>query len=89
MAGTYLLGSGLEPIDFGRCIKVSHPWIHRYAGTILVGFDKNSYQILASKTFAEKAAWDFMKEESPDFTLTTINPTLVFGPIVSAFYKKY
>ncbi|KAL5598241.1 hypothetical protein FOBRF1_012034 [Fusarium oxysporum] len=35
-----------------------------------------------SKTFAEKAAWKFVEEEKPNFTLATINPTLVFGPIV-------
>ncbi|CAD6194279.1 unnamed protein product [Caenorhabditis auriculariae] len=33
-----------------------------------------------SKTLAEKAAWDFMKEAPRSFSLTTINPTLVFGP---------
>jgi nucleoside-diphosphate-sugar epimerase len=37
----------------------------------------------ASKTFAEKAAWDFVEKEKPNFTLSTINPPLVFGPIVS------
>jgi NADPH-dependent methylglyoxal reductase len=33
-----------------------------------------------SKTFAEKAAWDFLKEESPKFSLAVINPVYVFGP---------
>ncbi|KAH3898895.1 SDR family oxidoreductase SCDLUD_005237 [Saccharomycodes ludwigii] len=34
----------------------------------------------ASKTFAEKAAWDFIKENNKvKFTLTTILPTLVLG----------
>lgn len=36
----------------------------------------------ASKTFAEKAAWDFVKTEKPAFDIATINPPLVFGPIV-------
>ena len=36
----------------------------------------------ASKTFAEKAAWDFVKNESPNFDVATVNPPLVFGPIV-------
>ncbi|KAH7327432.1 putative NADPH-dependent methylglyoxal reductase GRP2 [Rhexocercosporidium sp. MPI-PUGE-AT-0058] len=35
----------------------------------------------ASKTFAERAAWDFMEKENPTFTLTTMCPPLVFGPI--------
>ncbi|KAK9239669.1 hypothetical protein V1525DRAFT_397277 [Lipomyces kononenkoae] len=36
----------------------------------------------ASKTFAEKAAWDFLEKEKPNFTITTINPPLVWGPMV-------
>ena len=36
----------------------------------------------ASKTFAEKAAWDFVEKEKPNFTLATMNPPLVFGPVV-------
>lgn len=37
---------------------------------------------LASKTFAEKAAWDFVEKEKPNFSIATINPPLVFGPVV-------
>ncbi|SSD60142.1 related to NADPH-dependent methylglyoxal reductase GRE2 [Saccharomycodes ludwigii] len=35
-----------------------------------------------SKTFAEKVAWDFVKKNagSINFTLTTVNPVIVFGP---------
>lgn len=40
----------------------------------------NGYR--ASKTFAEKAAWEFIEKEKPNFTLSTINPPLVIGPIV-------
>ncbi len=32
-----------------------------------------------SKTLAEKAAWDFVKNEAPEMNLTTINPVLVLG----------
>ncbi|ODV96578.1 hypothetical protein PACTADRAFT_48413 [Pachysolen tannophilus NRRL Y-2460] len=35
-----------------------------------------------SKKFAEKAAWDFLKNENPNFTLTTVTPPYVFGPQV-------
>ncbi|KAI9793383.1 MAG: methylglyoxal reductase (NADPH-dependent) gre2 [Peltula sp. TS41687] len=35
-----------------------------------------------SKTFAERAAWDFVEKEKPNFTLSTINPPLVLGPVV-------
>ncbi|KAL4914696.1 NAD(P)-binding protein [Aspergillus aurantiobrunneus] len=36
----------------------------------------------ASKTFAEKAAWDFVETEKPNFNIATINPPLVLGPVV-------
>ena len=35
-----------------------------------------------SKTFAEKAAWEFVEKEKPNFELSTLNPPLVLGPIV-------
>ncbi|CAG9942844.1 unnamed protein product [Clonostachys rosea f. rosea IK726] len=35
----------------------------------------------ASKTFAERAAWDFILKERPSFTISTINPPSIFGPI--------
>ncbi|KAI0012627.1 3-beta hydroxysteroid dehydrogenase/isomerase family protein [Xylariaceae sp. FL0662B] len=41
------------------------------------------FAYLASKTFAEKAAWDFVKDEKPSFTLTTINPPMVYGPVIN------
>ncbi|ODV84111.1 hypothetical protein CANARDRAFT_8789 [[Candida] arabinofermentans NRRL YB-2248] len=33
-----------------------------------------------SKTFAERAAWDFVENENPHFSLSVINPSYVFGP---------
>ncbi|NRA30159.1 MAG: aldehyde reductase [Parvularculaceae bacterium] len=39
----------------------------------------------ASKTLAEKAAWDFVAQH-PDIALTTINPGGVFGPSMDARY---
>lgn len=35
-----------------------------------------------SKTFAERAAWEFVETQRPGFSLTTINPPLVYGPLV-------
>lgn len=40
----------------------------------------NTYR--ASKTFAEKAAWEFVEKEKPNFNIATINPPLVLGPVV-------
>ncbi|ELU41848.1 D-lactaldehyde dehydrogenase [Rhizoctonia solani AG-1 IA] len=36
----------------------------------------------ASKTLAEKAAWAFLEERKPKFDIATINPPMVFGPIL-------
>ena len=36
----------------------------------------------ASKTFAERASWEFLEKEKPNFTITTMCPPFVFGPIV-------
>lgn len=35
-----------------------------------------------AKSFAEKLAWDFVKNESPNFKLIAVNPVYVFGPQV-------
>ncbi|PSR76942.1 NAD dependent epimerase/dehydratase [Coniella lustricola] len=40
----------------------------------------NAYR--ASKTLAEKAAWDYLSSASPNFDLVTVNPPMVFGPVV-------
>ncbi|THC87523.1 hypothetical protein EYZ11_013032 [Aspergillus tanneri] len=37
-----------------------------------------------SKTLAEKEAWEFMKKESPRFTLTVMNPSLILGPVAAS-----
>lgn len=36
----------------------------------------------ASKTLAEKAAWKILQDEKPNWDFATINPPLVFGPII-------
>lgn len=36
----------------------------------------------ASKTMAERTAWQFVEENKPSWDLVTINPPLVFGPIL-------
>jgi dihydroflavonol-4-reductase len=37
-----------------------------------------------SKTLAERAAWDFVAEETPSFDLIVINPTGVIGPSIGS-----
>ena len=40
------------------------------------------YAYRASKTAAERFAWKYAKENDVKFALTTINPPLVFGPVI-------
>lgn len=40
----------------------------------------NGYR--ASKTFAERAAWDFVEKEKPNFTIATMCPPQVIGPVI-------
>lgn len=35
----------------------------------------------ASKKFAEQAFWGFIRDESPNFVGTTVNPPLIYGPL--------
>ncbi|TDQ08108.1 SDR family oxidoreductase [Pedobacter metabolipauper] len=37
---------------------------------------------IKSKTIAEMAAWDYMKNEGGDMELTVINPVAIFGPVM-------
>lgn len=39
-----------------------------------------------SKTLAERAAWDFQRNEAPGMALTAINPVLVLGPPLDRHY---
>ncbi|KAF9871976.1 hypothetical protein CkaCkLH20_10608 [Colletotrichum karsti] len=40
----------------------------------------NAYVV--SKLMAEKAAWDFVEKEKPGFTISTINPPMIYGPVI-------
>lgn len=46
----------------------------------ITGTPATSYRV--SKALAEKAAWEFITNEKPNFDLVTICPPLVFGPVV-------
>ena len=38
----------------------------------------------ASKKYAEKAAWDFVETEKPNFDVVVLNPPMVYGPLHDA-----
>jgi dihydroflavonol-4-reductase len=44
--------------------------------------DIGAYQL--SKTKAERAAWKFMEDETPGYSLCTVNPCLVMGPCLNS-----
>ncbi|MFV2002624.1 MAG: SDR family oxidoreductase [Paracoccaceae bacterium] len=44
----------------------------------------NTSPYTKSKTLAERAAWDFVRDQAPDIALTVINPALVTGPPLDA-----
>ncbi|KAJ5453906.1 ketoreductase [Penicillium daleae] len=44
------------------------------------GIEDRGKTYRASKTLAERAAWSFMEDEKPGFSLATICPPCVFGP---------
>lgn len=43
---------------------------------------------VTSKALAEKTAWDFLKDEKPNFALSTICVPYVFGPVISDITVK-
>ncbi|ODV86135.1 hypothetical protein CANARDRAFT_6630 [[Candida] arabinofermentans NRRL YB-2248] len=48
--------------------------------TIEQGAKDNFSAYFASKTFEEKAAWKYIEDEKPNFSLSTVAPGLVVGP---------
>lgn len=48
------------------------------------GIENRGKTYRVSKTLAERAAWSFMDEEKPGFSLATICPPYVFGPPIHA-----
>ena len=41
-----------------------------------------------SKTIAEKAAWDFVNDQSKNsFAMTTLNPGMIFNPLLSKDFQ--
>ncbi|EJU01451.1 NADP-binding protein [Dacryopinax primogenitus] len=42
--------------------------------------DDSTYVWTASKIFAERAAWDFLQQEKPQFFITTFCPPVILGP---------
>jgi nucleoside-diphosphate-sugar epimerase len=44
--------------------------------------DNGAFVYCASKKLAEKTGWDFIKSEKPNFSLATVCPPMVYGPVI-------
>ena len=54
-----------------------------HIGTSLTFFILAEFMLsTASKTCAERAAWEFVEKQKPNFDLVTLCPPLVFGPVI-------
>ncbi len=71
----FILTSSMASVAYGHEAKTCNKdnW---------TDISKNVGAYVRSKTIAEKAAWEFIKEKKVSFPLTTIHPGMVFGPII-------
>ena len=65
------LPAGQTQHDEDNWTDLNHPGLSAYA---------------KSKTLAERAAWEFARDEAPELALTVINPSLVLGPPLDAHF---
>ncbi len=91
------LGGTLRALKAAQKCKLKKLVLTSSIGSIAYGHSKSSLKntdwtdisknvgaYIKSKTIAEKAAWDFMKNQSDNvFKMTTIHPGMVFGPLLS------
>jgi nucleoside-diphosphate-sugar epimerase len=47
---------------------------------------RGAYQL--SKKLAEQAAWDFIEQEKPNFSVTTLCPPMIYGPLLAEDLKS-
>lgn len=74
-----VLTSSFAAIGYGHEVA-GRPFDER-DWTDVNGPDANPY--IQSKTIAEQAAWDFMRQHGGETELSVINPTGIFGPALS------
>ncbi|KAK0112804.1 methylglyoxal reductase (NADPH-dependent) gre2 [Cadophora gregata] len=77
-----ILSSYAAMVDYGKPMTHVYTEVDWNPITNEQAYSSAPFAYLASKTFAEKAAWEFIKSEKPNFTLTTLNPPMVYGPVI-------
>jgi dihydroflavonol-4-reductase len=78
-----VLTSSFAAVGYGRPLQ-SKPF-DETVWTDPNGGDVSAYA--KSKTFAERAAWDFIAREGGGLKLAVVNPVVVFGPVLGPDYS--
>ncbi|KAI8634934.1 3-beta hydroxysteroid dehydrogenase/isomerase family protein [Xylariaceae sp. FL1651] len=77
-----LTSSYAAMVDYGKPLPHVYSEVDWNPITEEQAYSSPAFAYLASKTFAEKAAWAFVHDEKPNFTLTAMNPPMVYGPVI-------
>ena len=72
----FILTSSMASVAYGHKAEICNK--NNWTDT-----SKNVGAYVRSKTIAERAAWEFIKDNNVSFPLTTIHPGMVFGPLIS------
>ncbi|KAH8800250.1 hypothetical protein F5884DRAFT_809776 [Xylogone sp. PMI_703] len=76
-----ILTSSFAAVGYGHNSRTRKEAFTENDWTNLGGSGVTAYH--KSKTLAEKAAWEFVKEKGAGLELTVINPVGIFGPVLS------
>ncbi|PIG86520.1 dihydroflavonal-4-reductase [Aspergillus arachidicola] len=71
-------------IDVGKGPQPGYPYTEEDWNPMTFGQAESAHGIVAyaaSKAVAEKAAWRYMETNTPGFSLTTICPPMIYGPV--------
>ncbi|RMZ43873.1 putative secondary metabolism biosynthetic enzyme [Aspergillus flavus] len=71
-------------IDVGKGPQPGYPYTEEDWNPMAFEQAENAHGIVAyaaSKALAEKAAWRYMEKNTPDFSLATICPPMIYGPV--------
>ncbi|GFG00990.1 putative uncharacterized oxidoreductase C513.07 [Aspergillus lentulus] len=78
-----LLGSAVSVLNsFEDITREGHPYNENDWNPQAIDQKDTVLGYNVSKTQSEKAAWEFMKTNRPNFDLTVINPGIIIGPMI-------
>ncbi|KAI0391862.1 3-beta hydroxysteroid dehydrogenase/isomerase family protein [Xylariaceae sp. FL0594] len=77
-----LTSSYAAMVDYGKPLPHVYSEVDWNPITEDQAYSGPAFAYLASKTYAEKAAWRYVEDEKPNSTLTSMNPPMVYGPVI-------